>query len=106
MLNVSEHTRQNRDGDILETPEGWVQYWRLPTAIYIDDICVFQTKQQAVLRLAGAVEQIAKEEGRKYIYTNLHPSIPGTDRMLHIVTKFGYKVICENPVIIVLRKEL
>lgn len=104
--NIIEHTRVNRNGDVIETPEGWVQYWRLPDGIYIDDIHVNRTGEKAVIRLAGAVEQIAKEEGRKYLYTNLHPHIPGTDRMLQIVHKYGFKVIGMHDVIIILRKEI
>lgn len=105
-INISKHVKQNRNGDILETPEGWIQYWRLPNGIYIDDLEVYNPGQQSVLRLAGAVEAIAKEEGRKYLYTNLHPSIDGTARMLHIVSKFGFLPTTIDDVIIVLRKDL
>lgn len=105
-FNIIEHTRQNRNGDVLETPEGWVQYWRLPEAIYIDDIHVNKTGEKAVVRLASAVEQIAREEGRKYLYTNLHPHIPGTDRMNEIVHKFGFRIIGMHDVIVIYRKEI
>lgn len=105
-MDITKHTKVNRNGDVLNTPEGWVQYWRLPEGIYIDDICVFKTGQKAVIRLAGAVEQIAKEEGRKYLYTNLHPAIPGTERMIEIIHKFGFRPIIMHDIINVYRKEI
>jgi hypothetical protein len=106
MLSIAQHTKSNRDGDVLETPEGWVQYWRTRDGIYIDDICVYKPGQKAVIRLAGAVEKIAKEEGKKYLYTNLHPQIAGTERMHMIVYKFGFRPIIMHDIINVYRKEI
>ncbi len=106
MIDLKKHVEKNRNGSILETPEGWVQFWRFEDSIYIDDLEVYEPGKQSVIRMTEKIENLAKEEGRRFLYTNLHPVVPGTDRMRHIVEKYGFKPVYESAVIVILKKEI
>lgn len=106
MIDIKKHIIKNRNGCVLETPEGWVLYWRFDDSIWIDDLEVYETNNQVALRLASAVERIAREEGRHFMYTNLHPMIKGTDRMEQLIMKFGFELYSESDLINIYIKEL
>lgn len=109
MFSIERHLAENRNGQLLETPVGWVMFWRPDDkSIYIDDIGVFEQFRHMgfVVDLAGVVEEIARAEGRTTLYTNIHMCVPGASRMHDIVSEFGFDLFLQSEIINVYRKEI
>jgi len=105
--DLNKHIEENRDGQILTTPVGWVMFWRPDSySIYIDDISVYPEfrNQGFILDLASVVENIAIAEGRHILYTNIHPSVAGAPRMHDIVIEYGFEPYIISPIINVYKK--
>lgn len=108
-IDLSNHLEENRNGQVIETPIGWVMFWRPDEkSMYIDDISVFPEFRHLgfVVDLASIVEQIAIAEGRNMLYTNIHPTVDGADRMHEIVVRYGFVPYLVSEIINVYRKEL
>jgi len=108
-MDIAKHIAENRDGFTIETPGGWVMAWRPgPDSIYIDDICIYPEFRNSgfVVALATVVEDMARHDGCRYLYTNIHPTVEGADRMEHIVLEFGFEKYLSSEIINVYRKEL
>lgn len=107
MFSIHKHLAENRNGQLIETPVGWVMFWRPDDkSIYIDDIGVEDEYRHMgfVIDLAGVVENIARAEGRSVIYTNIHMCVPGAERMHEIVTRYGFDLYLPSEIINVYRK--
>lgn len=109
MFSIHQHLSENRNGQLLETPVGWVMFWRPnDKSIYIDDIGVYPQYRHMgfVVELANVIENIARAEGRTIMYTNIHMCVPGAEKMHQIVSQYGFDLYLPSEIINVYRKQV
>lgn len=109
MFSIANHLSENRNGQVIETPVGWVMFWRPDSkSLYIDDIAVNKEFRHLgfVVDLANLVENIAIAEERTTLYTNIHMCVEGAQKMHEIVTEYGFELIQPSEIINIYRKTI
>jgi hypothetical protein len=105
---VSMHIAKSRPAwEIISYPVGYVAISRPDNdSIYIEDIFVNPEvpEEQWVPWLLSQVTDIAKLEGKVYLYTDLIPSAPNAVDMDKLMVDYGLRKLWTSPIIDIYRK--
>lgn len=94
--------------EVLETEHGWANYYLGDLECYIENIFITKEARRSghAKALGLALEEIARENGCKYMIGSTNTTKPGVERSIMGMLSFGYKYLSSSEGAIFFKKEL
>lgn len=108
MTKYAKYLEELKGYKMYEDEKGFVTYGIMDDGIYIEDIYVLPEfrKQNIASNYADIIAKKAKQEGYKYLYGSVVPSLKNSHYRNLVLLNYGFNIIAADKDIIWYKKEL